>query len=104
MTKLNLKTIEKHRCLVKGCDERYNNRELLKVHGKRKHEKILVQYFSLLDNVRQWGHGYEGSDAADEFRKTPSDYALQMSVLLHILDTLKDVRYELRQGKKITNL
>ena len=104
MSKINLKTIGKYRCLVKGCDKKYNNREILKAHTSRKHEEIYVKFFSLLNSVTQWGYRYEGSDAANEFRKNPNDYALQMSVLLHILDVLKEIRYELRQDKKIINL
>src|SRR3990167_11437805 len=103
MSKINLKTIGKYRCSVKGCDKKYNNRGLLKTHIGRKHEEIFATFYSLLNSVSQWGYKYEGSDAANEFRKNPHDYALQMSVLLHILDVLKEIRYELRQDKKIIN-
>ena len=97
-------TVGKYRCLANGCEGRYNKRELLRVHAREKHDKVLVKFLSLVDNVYQWGYEYVGSDAANKFRKQPSDYALQMSVLLHILDTLKDIRYELRKEKKVINL
>ena len=107
ITKKSMKKITNkklYKCKTKGCEKKYTNVGLLQNHQVQEHEKIMVKFISLIDNVYQWGYEYEGKRKANEFRNSPNDYALQLGVLLRILEALRDIRYELRQEKKIVNL
>ena len=91
-------------CIEKDCGKEFKSFELLWKHKVQEHLAEHVSYYSLIENVYQWGYEHKGKRKANEFRKHPYDFALQMSVLLHILNALQDIKRELQKEKKVVDL
>jgi uncharacterized C2H2 Zn-finger protein len=83
------------------CSAKYWRWDALQRHIRKEHFSEFVSYFSLLQRPEQWGYRYDNEKDVREFKKSPSDLALQMAFLAHIWQELINIKEELQKTRTL---